>query len=355
MTPLTLLALLVNLSLTPGVTAYARPDPTLTPGAINPAITQANIQDNICAPKGQWSTKLIRPPSSYTSTLKIAQMKARHLPGKPSAYEEDHLISLEIGGAPKDPKNLWPEPYAGTWGAKTKKDVLEVKLNRLVCHGTISLDEAQRSIASDWISAYTTYVLGHVLPQLAPDDPADRLIRDTKGGGQYTERLASSRIPLSDDHDFGGGQLRAARALADWWIRAALRVTIGRVIAMRPEKQMIRPHTDPVVAMMQHQQSIRDRAISDHPREPMGLNLMDFSASSERARNSSVAGAAIAFARPGPARVCLVHMRPEVFNRIGPLAETVAKTTTERTRPRRTTRHDAAALLAGVRDEHGES
>jgi hypothetical protein len=26
-------------------------------------------------------------------------------------YEEDHLISLEDGGDPTDPRNLFPEPY----------------------------------------------------------------------------------------------------------------------------------------------------------------------------------------------------------------------------------------------------
>ena len=25
--------------------------------------------------------------------------------------EEDHLISLEVGGNPFDARNLWPEPY----------------------------------------------------------------------------------------------------------------------------------------------------------------------------------------------------------------------------------------------------
>jgi len=35
----------------------------------------------------------------------------------PACYEEDHLISLENGGDPKDPKNLWPEPYNTKVGA----------------------------------------------------------------------------------------------------------------------------------------------------------------------------------------------------------------------------------------------
>jgi hypothetical protein len=34
------------------------------------------------------------------------------LTGTPSAYEEDHLIPLELGGALRNPKNLRPEPRA---------------------------------------------------------------------------------------------------------------------------------------------------------------------------------------------------------------------------------------------------
>ena len=32
-------------------------------------------------------------------------------------YEEDHLIPLELGGAPRDPNNLWPEPRYGNKNA----------------------------------------------------------------------------------------------------------------------------------------------------------------------------------------------------------------------------------------------
>lgn len=49
------------------------PDPALTPGAASPEITQENIQDNICKP--QWSTRLVRPPSGYTSRLKRNQLR----------------------------------------------------------------------------------------------------------------------------------------------------------------------------------------------------------------------------------------------------------------------------------------
>jgi hypothetical protein len=47
---------------------YLYPDPAVTPGGVNPDITQGNIDQTICNP--HWSTKTIRPPASYTNTLK---------------------------------------------------------------------------------------------------------------------------------------------------------------------------------------------------------------------------------------------------------------------------------------------
>jgi len=76
----------------------------------------------------------------------------------PYAHEVDHLISLEIGGS-NAIRNLWPEPYAGAWGARTK-DVLEDRLHQLVCEGQLSLKAAQRQEADDWVAAYRTYVGG---------------------------------------------------------------------------------------------------------------------------------------------------------------------------------------------------
>jgi hypothetical protein len=74
----------------------------------------------------------------------------------PYAHEVDHLISLELGGS-NAIRNLWPEPYVGRWGARTK-DVLENRLHDLVCEGRLALRSAQRQEASDWVAAYRRYV-----------------------------------------------------------------------------------------------------------------------------------------------------------------------------------------------------
>jgi hypothetical protein len=146
---------------TGGITVNAAgailPNSSRTPGATNPAVTQANIGRTICV--SGW-TATIRPDSSYTTELKVAQLASGYTYKGDTAkgdYEEDHLISLELGGAPSAEANLWPEPYKAPEGARVK-DVVENKLHSLVCDHAISLATAQRAIASNWWVAYQTYV-----------------------------------------------------------------------------------------------------------------------------------------------------------------------------------------------------
>jgi Protein of unknown function (DUF3761) len=133
------------------------PDPVLTPGALNPDVTQATISSTICV--SGW-TATVRPSSSYTTALKIQQIvQYGYSDTRTSSYEEDHLISLELGGAPADPRNLWPQPYTVTLadgrstGAYTK-DGFETKLKSEVCAGTITLAAAQSEIGDHWVHAY---------------------------------------------------------------------------------------------------------------------------------------------------------------------------------------------------------
>jgi hypothetical protein len=131
------------------------PDRTRTPGATNPAVTQENIYENICNPN--WSTRFIRPPVHYTNQLKLEQIREYgDTDGNPRDYEEDHLIPLELGGDPEDPRNLWPEPYDTSipdGGAKSK-DRVESFLHKQVCSGSIALRYAQTEIATDWYRVY---------------------------------------------------------------------------------------------------------------------------------------------------------------------------------------------------------
>ncbi len=136
------------------------PNARLTPGSTDPRVSQANIQSTICRRGGYTSS--VRPPVSYTEPLKFSGIKLYgYSDKKVSDYEEDHLIPLEIGGNPTDPKNLWPEPHhIGNWGAYVT-DNLENKLHDLVCSGRLSLGTAQQAIATDWVAAYKKYIGGN--------------------------------------------------------------------------------------------------------------------------------------------------------------------------------------------------
>ena len=112
-------------------------DITRTPGVLNSEVTQATIGTTICV--HGW-TKTIRPPTSYTNDLKRRQMREYGVGGSMSDYQEDHLISLELGGHPTDPRNLWPEPYPRA----SEVDAVENELNDNVCSGERSLEDAQR-------------------------------------------------------------------------------------------------------------------------------------------------------------------------------------------------------------------
>jgi hypothetical protein len=122
----------------PRARAVLRASWTLTPGVVDPVVTQASLRRTVCR-KG-W-TRTVRPPTSYTNALKLRQMRARGLRGPPSAYQEDHLISLELGGNPTDVRNLWPEPYPRA----AEVDRIENELNARLCSGELTLDQAQRT------------------------------------------------------------------------------------------------------------------------------------------------------------------------------------------------------------------
>jgi len=128
-----------------GVPVVDEPNPALTPGAAF-ALGRARI----CV-SGYASSVRDVPESEKDAVY------ARYgVPHVPYQHEVDHLVSLEIGGS-NAISNLWPEPYAGRWGARTK-DVLEDRLHDLVCSGTTGLRHAQRIEARNWVAAYKRYV-----------------------------------------------------------------------------------------------------------------------------------------------------------------------------------------------------
>ncbi|WP_406630817.1 hypothetical protein [Amycolatopsis sp. WGS_07] len=126
------------------------PDPACTPGATNPDVTQDTIDDTICTPG--W-TATIRPPTSYTNKLKKQGIiDYGYSDTSLSSYEEDHFLPLELGGAPKDPKNLWPEPHDGDQNSYSK-DSVENAVKKAVCAGKATLADAQHAMLDNWTTA----------------------------------------------------------------------------------------------------------------------------------------------------------------------------------------------------------
>jgi Metal binding domain of Ada len=123
------------------------PDSKLTPGDVLEV-----TKEDICTPG--YSKNVRDVPQSVKEK---AYAEYGIVSRKPREYEVDHLISLELGGS-NSIKNLWPESYlTEPWNARVK-DVLENKLHKMICDGSIDIKTAQQAIATDWIGAYKKYV-----------------------------------------------------------------------------------------------------------------------------------------------------------------------------------------------------
>jgi hypothetical protein len=126
---------------------YSLPDPRCTPGALNPKVTQRSIGATICR---SGYSESVRPTESITEAEKRGSLRAYGDTRPLHDYEYDHLVPLEIGGAPNAPRNLWPEPGA----SPNPKDRLENRLHALVCERRMSLAAAQLALARNWVAAY---------------------------------------------------------------------------------------------------------------------------------------------------------------------------------------------------------
>lgn len=122
------------------------PRARLTPGAVFEGAT-ARI---VCV---SGYTARVRRVTTAQRALVFGRYRLVHVP---NAYEVDHLVALELGGS-NAVANLWPEPYAGRWGARAK-DRLENRLHQLVCDGDLGLRSAQQAMSRNWPAAYRRYV-----------------------------------------------------------------------------------------------------------------------------------------------------------------------------------------------------
>lgn len=115
------------------------PEREITPGALSRAVRPDTISRTICKPG--WIGKT-RPAPGYLRKLKAQQLTLYGATAAPSAYVLDYLIPLALGGAPRSPKNVWPELRRLTPRSAT----LERKLRARLCSGRITLARAQATI-----------------------------------------------------------------------------------------------------------------------------------------------------------------------------------------------------------------
>ncbi len=142
------------------------PNSALTPGDTLTSITVEQI-----TAKGY--ANVLGGGARHVTDAEKRQVFVRYfgaVPAKPGYYEIDHLVPVILGGA-NTVSNLWPQAYAGEWGAHTK-DRLEVKLMVLLRndlkengheHATALLAEFQGEVKVNWTNAYAKYVGGGAL------------------------------------------------------------------------------------------------------------------------------------------------------------------------------------------------
>lgn len=121
--------------------APSMPSHELTPGAI---ITDDRA--TICTPGYATS---VRPRGSEWRSLKATVRERYQNAGIATGTVGDHLVPLAIGGAPRDVRNIWLQPYEDAHA----KDRVEMELWLLVCDGRMDVTAAQQRIALDWRTA----------------------------------------------------------------------------------------------------------------------------------------------------------------------------------------------------------
>ena len=147
------------------------PDRSCTPGLLNPRLTAAQL----CAPG--FSTRSIRPPTSYTDALKrrlmiaYGQVGTNPVTGRawsPNDVELDHDVSLEDLGHPWSPQNLWPEPRraSGAEPNAEEKDQVEITVHELICADQAHAADYAARLAADW----TQFRRGQPAPVRTPND-----------------------------------------------------------------------------------------------------------------------------------------------------------------------------------------
>jgi hypothetical protein len=150
------------------VGAVSVPDLGCTPGATDPLVTQANVLSTICR-TGYAAT--VQLSASSTASLKRQLMVAYHLTGPADDYELDHLVPLEVGGAPSAATNLWPQLNSHpASNVANVKDPVEDYVHHAVCTGAMTLTQGQEVfLTGQWAAMVDKPEIHPVVPH-SPGD-----------------------------------------------------------------------------------------------------------------------------------------------------------------------------------------
>lgn len=131
---------------------YPVPDPSCTPGGVNPSVTEATLADR------SWTTKCLRDcetseAQKHQAYYWYSQPRPRGNNGPGQVCELDHLVPLNLGGS-DDLGNIWPQCGPDNVDLNSRyfkqKDEVEDYLVNEVRTGHMRLNDAQRAIAQDW-------------------------------------------------------------------------------------------------------------------------------------------------------------------------------------------------------------
>jgi hypothetical protein len=139
---------------TTGTPAVTVPTPQTPVAFGDPAADRAPVPGAIVSPAPTVAqlcsggyVKKTTPPPAVTDSIKAAQLAAgKYADRDPSHYVEDHLVPIELGGAPTDLRNLWPQTTAMT----AVKDRDERRVRTEVCAGHMTLAAAQAQMVANW-------------------------------------------------------------------------------------------------------------------------------------------------------------------------------------------------------------
>ena len=136
-------------------------DPTCTPGAISPAVTQANLASTIRR-KGGYTSGIrpcrVRDGQGEETECRLLRLHRTH--GRCRARPPHQPATRR---RPNDYRNLWVEPadpgHRSGSGVNNNKDPVETKLHTTLCKDQITLAAAQHAIVTNWTTALTTLPL----------------------------------------------------------------------------------------------------------------------------------------------------------------------------------------------------